>query len=258
MKNKSGFVFHCTRLSLYLQRQKDAKAQRNGGVDNRKHKHTIAANRPTNKEPAFLTLCDLTSPIFKHQTNVKRNKTVAQIDDEQLLAMLKSATDRDRGYRLLMDKYGSKLYWHIRRIVVAHEDAEDAMQETAINVFSSIDKFEQKSSLGTWLYRIATNEALRVLRRRTGFFQSIDSLGDTLVEKLEDEAGIDADATAVLFQKALLQLPTQQRLAFNLRYYDEMPYEEIAKITGKNVNTLKTNYHFAVSKIKNYLKENSL
>ena len=183
---------------------------------------------------------------------------MAQIDDEQLLAMLKSATDRDRGYRLLMDKYGSKLYWHIRRIVVAHEDAEDAMQETAINVFSSIDKFEQKSSLGTWLYRIATNEALRLLRRRTGFFQSIDSLGDTLVEKLEDEAGIDADATAVLFQKALLQLPTQQRLAFNLRYYDEMPYEEIAKITGKNVNTLKTNYHFAVSKIKNYLKENSL
>ena len=91
-----------------------------------------------------------------------------------------------------------------------------------------------------------------------GIFQSIDAIGETLVEKLEDEAGVEADTAELLFQKALLQLPTQQRLAFNLRYYDEMPYEEIAKITGKNINTLKTNYHFAVTKIKNYLKENSL
>ncbi len=183
---------------------------------------------------------------------------MAQIDDEQLVAMLRSPNERDRGYRILLKKYGSRLYWHIRRIVVAHEDAEDVMQETAINILAGIDKFEQKSSLSTWVYRIATNEALRLLRRRTGFFQSIDSLGEVLVEKLEDEAGVDADAAEMLFQKALLQLPTQQRLAFNLRYYDEMPYEEIAKVTGKNVNTLKTNYHFAVTKIKNYLKENSL
>lgn len=172
--------------------------------------------------------------------------------------MLKSPAERDNGYRLLLKKYGSRLYWHIRRIVVSHEDAEDVMQETAINILGAIDKFEQKSSLSTWVYRIATNEALRMLRRRAGFLQSIDSLGDTLVEKLEDEAGLDADTAEVMFQKALLQLPTQQRLAFNLRYYDEMPYEEIAKVTGKNVNTLKTNYHFAVTKIKNYLKENSL
>ena len=181
-----------------------------------------------------------------------------QIDDDQLVAMLKSPDNREKGYRLLLAKYGSRLYWHIRRIVVAHEDAEDVMQETAINILAGIDKFEQKSSLGTWVYRIATNEALRLLRRRSGIFRSIDSLGETLVEKLEDEAGVDADSAEMLFQKAVLQLPTQQRLAFNLRYYDEMPYEEIAKVTGKNVNTLKTNYHFAVSKIKNYLKEISL
>ena len=181
-----------------------------------------------------------------------------QIDDEQIVAMLMSPTDQDRGYRALLAKYGSRLYWHIRRIVVAHEDAEDVMQETAINILAGIGKFEQKSSLGTWVYRIATNEALRLLRRRAGLFKSIDSLGEVLVEKLEDEAGVNADAAEILFQKALLQLPTQQRLAFNLRYYDEMPYEEIARVTGKNVNTLKTNYHFAVAKIKNYLKENSL
>ena len=207
----------------------------------------------------FNTPADLTSVACRHLTNVKaKERLVEQIDDEQLVAMLRSPIQRDRGYRLLLGKYGSRLYWHIRRIVVGHEDAEDVMQETAINILAGIDKFEQKSSLSTWVYRIATNEALRLLRRRTGFLQSIDSLGEVLVEKLEDEAGMDADAAEVLFQKALLQLPTQQRLAFNLRYYDEMPYEEIAKVTGKNVNTLKTNYHFAVNKIKNYLKEHSL
>ena len=207
----------------------------------------------------FNTPADLTSAACRHLINVKaKERLVEQIDDEQLVAMLRSPIQRDHGYRLLLGKYGSRLYWHIRRIVVGHEDAEDVMQETAINILAGIDKFEQKSSLSTWVYRIATNEALRLLRRRTGFLQSIDSLGEVLVEKLEDEAGMDADAAEVLFQKALLQLPTQQRLAFNLRYYDEMPYEEIAKVTGKNVNTLKTNYHFAVNKIKNYLKEHSL
>lgn len=184
-------------------------------------------------------------------------KQAAETDDE-LVEMLKSPDGKDKAFRLLMRKYGSRLYWHVRRIVVSHEDAEDVMQETAINILAGIEKFQQKSSLGTWVYRIATNEALRMLRGKVGIFQSIDAIGETLVEKLEDEAGVETDSAELLFQKALLQLPTQQRLAFNLRYYDELPYEEIAKITGKNINTLKTNYHFAVTKIKNYLKENSL
>ena len=187
----------------------------------------------------------------------KKMKQAAETDDE-LVEMLKSPNDKDKAFRLLMRKYGSRLYWHVRRIVVSHEDAEDVMQETAINILAGIEKFQQKSSLGTWVYRIATNEALRLLRGKVGIFQSIDAIGETLVEKLEDEAGVEADTAELLFQKALLQLPTQQRLAFNLRYYDEMPYEKKTKITGKNINTLKTNYHFAVTKIKNYLKENSL
>ena len=108
------------------------------------------------------------------------------------------------------------------------------------------------------MYRIATNEALRVLRRRTHIFQSVDTLGETLVEKLESESDLDAKAVEMLFQKALLQLPTQQRIAFNMRYYDELSYEEISRITGKNVSTLKTNYHIAQNKIKQYIKENSI
>lgn len=181
-----------------------------------------------------------------------------EVDNNALVAMLKDSAQRDKGFSLFMSRYGRKLYWHIRRIVVDHDDAEDAMQETAINVLNSIDSFNEQSALSTWVYRIATNEALRVLRRQTHIFQSVDSLGETLTEKLESETDLDADAVEVLFQKALLQLPTQQRIAFNMRYYDELPYEEIARITGKNVNTLKTNYHIASNKIKQYIKENSI
>ena len=181
-----------------------------------------------------------------------------QVNNDALVKMLKDTSQRDRAFGLFMKQYGRKLYWHIRRIVVDHEDAEDAMQETAINIFNNIDSFSEKSSLGTWVYRIATNEALRVLRRQTQIFQSVDSLGDTLVEKLESETDLDADAAEVLFQKAVLQLPTQQRIAFNMRYYDELSYEEISKITGKNVSTLKTNYHIAAGKIKQILTESML
>ena len=110
-------------------------------------------------------------------------------------------------------------------------------------------------SLATWLYRIATNEALQHLRRQTHMFQRIDSLNDSLVEKLEAEALLDGDELAIMLQKALLTLPTQQRIAFNLRYYDELSYEDIAAITGKTIQTLKTNYHYATQRIKNYIKE---
>ena len=108
-----------------------------------------------------------------------------------------------------------------------------------------------------WFYRIATNEALQHLRRQTHLFQSIDDLGEQLTQKLQAEAPIDGYELETLFQKALLTLPTQQRIAFNLRYYDELSYEEIARITGKSEQSLKTNYHYAAQKVKNYIKEHS-
>ena len=167
--------------------------------------------------------------------------------------MLSDPKRREQGFRLLMKQYGDALYWHIRRIVVSHDDAEDALQETSIKIFSHIGDFKGDGKLTTWMYRIATNEALQQLRRRTSLFQSIDSLGSTLTNQLQAETSLDSNAAEVLFQKALLTLPTQQRVAFNLRYYDELSYDEISRITGKNVNTLKANYHFAVEKIKKYI-----
>lgn len=183
-----------------------------------------------------------------------------KVTEKELVEMLLSPTERERGFRLLLNLYGDKLYWHIRRIVVSREDAEDALQETSIRIFSKLDSFKGDSSLFTWVYSIATNEALQVLRRRCGLFQSLDGdgLGEKLRETLYAENDVDNTAAEVLFQEALLTLPTQQRLAFNMRYYDELPYEEIAEITGKNVSTLKSNYHFAVEKIKNYIKDNAI
>lgn len=173
----------------------------------------------------------------------------------QLHDMLRDPDRRNDGFRRLMQLYGEKLYWHIRRIVVGHDDAEDVLQETCIKILAHIKTFRGEGKLSTWVYSIATNEALHHLRRQTRLFQSIDALRPTLTAKLVAEATVDADAVEVLFQKALLTLPTQQRIAFNMRYYDEMGYEEIAAVTGKSIGTLKTNYHYATEKIKKYIKK---
>ena len=178
----------------------------------------------------------------------------ANLQDTEIIAML--ASDRERGFRLLMRSYGKALYWHIRRIVVDHDDAEDALQEASIKIFRSIDSFRGEGKLSSWIYRIATNEAIGILRKRKGFFQSLDSLGPKLESTLEHQANLQPDQMELLFQKALLKLPTQQRIVFNMRYYDELSYEEIAEATGKNVGALKANYHYAYEKVKNYLKEN--
>lgn len=178
-------------------------------------------------------------------------------DDNLLFQMLMDSSQREEGFRLLMKQYGHALYWHIRRIVVGHDDAEDVLQETCIKVLKSIDSYRGGGSLATWLYRIATNEALQHLRRHTHLFQHIDSLSDSLVEKLQAETQLDGNELEIMFQKALFTLPTQQRIAFNLRYYDELSYEEIAGITGKTVQSLKTNYHYATQKIKSYIKEHA-
>ena len=167
--------------------------------------------------------------------------------DDKIISLLRQQSTANEGFSLLMRTYGDKIYWHIRRIVVSHDDAEDVMQETSINIFRHFPKFKGESALSTWIYRIATNEAIRWLQRQAGLFRSVDALGLELADRITAENGIDAHSVEVLFQKALLTLPTQQ-----------LSYEEIAKVTGKNVNTLKANYHFAVDKIKNYIKENSL
>ena len=142
-----------------------------------------------------------------------------------------------------MDSFQVPIYNYIRRLVVSHEDAEDVLQEVFIRVFRHIDQFREESSLSTWIYRIATNESLRLLNGRK-----------ELMGKLKASDYIDYEnELAVKFQEAILSLPEKQRLVFNLRYYDELEYEEIARVLDSKVDTLKVNYHYAKEKIKEYI-----
>lgn len=170
---------------------------------------------------------------------------------ENLIAQLKS--NAVEAFDLLIEQYGDRLYWHIRRIVVQHEEAEDVLQETFARAYLSISGFrgDTESSLTAWLYRIATTLSINVLRKRKrGLFSSLDSVRGDLLATFEHEIEPSADEIIVRLQKAILALPTKQRLVFNMRYYDELSFDEISQITGQSVSTLKTNYHYAVQKIK--------
>lgn len=158
----------------------------------------------------------------------------------------------------LIERYGDRLYWHLRRIVVRHEEAEDLLQETFAQAFLSIEKFrgDSESSLTAWLYRIATSFAIKSLRRsRATIFSSLDSVRGDLLASFNDEVEPSADEIVVQLQRAILALPTKQRLVFNMRYYDELSFEQIAEATGDSVSTLKTNYHYAAKRIKESVKK---
>lgn len=164
------------------------------------------------------------------------------------------AKNSDKGFRMLMEAFQQPVYWHIRRMVVGHDDAEDVLQETFIRIFRYLGDFRAESSLATWIYRIATNECLRFLNHRKEQALSAEEVQEELLGKLMASEYVDYDnEMAVKFQKAVLMLPEKQRVVFNLRYYDDLPYEEISKVTGSKVETLKANYHFAKEKIKEYI-----
>ena len=167
------------------------------------------------------------------------------------------AADPELGFRMIVEKFRSPMYWHIRRMVISHEDAEDVLQETFIRIFRAMDDFRQESSLTTWVYRIATNECIRFLNRKKEQAVSTEEVHDELMSKLMASEYVDYDnAMEVKFQQAILSLSEKQRLVFNLRYYDELKYEEISRITDTKVETLKSNYHFAKEKIKEYMTNN--
>lgn len=180
------------------------------------------------------------------------------VSDESIARMLCDDNHVEQAVRLIMNKYGEQLYWHIRRMVVAHDDAEDCLQETMINVYKYRSTYSNEFPLSSWLYKIATNESLKLLKNRAGFTLSVDDLGDSLKDSVREEASPDADETLILLQEAIALLPAKQKMVFNLRYYDDKSYEEIHQIVGDSVNTLKTNYHYAVQKIKDYILEHQL
>ena len=173
--------------------------------------------------------------------------------DIQILSMMKDPSFRDEAFLKLMNSYKEPIYSHIRRLVVSHEDAEDILQETFINVYRFADSFKGESNVFTWLYRIATNECIKHFRKNKKWINK----AVTITERMDNELyGFDtenSDTILFKFQQAILQLPEKQRIVFNLRYYDELSYEDIGKILYSSVNTVKTNYHYASVKVKQYL-----
>lgn len=178
------------------------------------------------------------------------------MEDKELLEKIRNPETLNYGFNLLVRTYQQRIYWHIRKMVVDHDDADDLTQEVFIKIHRSIANFREDSQLFTWIYRIATNECLSFLtrKRRTLFF-SFEDVGKELSGKVDASAGIGGDEIQKKLQKALLLLPDKQRLVFNMKYFEEMPYEEISKITNTSVGALKASYHHAVKKIEDYLAE---
>lgn len=178
------------------------------------------------------------------------------MEDHQIIEEFKKPTTKNKAFGVLLEKYQQRIYWHIRKIIIDHDDTDDVVQEVFIKVFKNLDGFREASQLYTWIYRIATNEALTFLKKRQRKKAwSIDEVNHDLENKLTSGSYIDGDEIQVKLQKAILTLPEKQKLVFNMKYFDDMKYEDISEIIGTSVGGLKANYHLAVKKIEEYLSE---
>jgi len=179
------------------------------------------------------------------------------MEDHELLNKIRFPDTKEYGFNLLIRKYQQKIYWHIRRMVVDHDDADDLVQETFIKVYNNIHTFREDSQLYTWIYRIATNVCLSFLKKKKRmFFLPIADISEELISKLQESELVTGDIIQQKLHRAILRLPDKQRLVFNLKYFDNLKYEEMEKITGTSVGALKASYHHAVKKIEEFLSEN--
>lgn len=175
------------------------------------------------------------------------------IEDKHIILKIRECPEQ--GFRLLLGTYREAVYWHIRRLVVSHEDAQDATQETFVRIFRNFNKYQEQSSFKAWIFRIATNEALRLIESRKKDSVPIDA-DVSHANLVKSDSYVDfSNLEAVRLQEAILSLPTKQQLAFNLRYYDELSYADIAEATDSTEAAVKMNYHLAKEKIVKLLKE---
>jgi len=175
--------------------------------------------------------------------------------DKKLLETCMNPESENYGFSLLIRKYQKQVYWHIRRMVINHDDADDLVQETFVKVWRNLKKFREESTLYTWIYKIATNETLSFLQKEKLklMFRS-KNLESHLADELTDDNYFKGDEIQLKLQKAILSLPEKQRLVFNLKYYEEMKYEDMSQVLGTSVGALKASHHIAVKKIENFLK----
>lgn len=178
------------------------------------------------------------------------------ISEETLVHQLKDKATQGKAFEILVNQYKERLYWHIRRIVLSHDDTDDVLQNTFIKIYRNIDSFKGDSKLFSWMYRIATNEALSFLKSKSAKL-GIDAatLNDKMVTSLQSDVFYEGDAIQLKLQKAIATLPEKQKLIFNMKYFQDLKYEEISEILDITVGGLKASYHLASKKIEAYLKE---
>lgn len=178
-----------------------------------------------------------------------------QVEDFEILEKFSRESTRQEAFNLLINKYQQKIYWHIRRLVIDHDDTDDLVQDVFIKVWKNLPNFRNDSQLFTWIYRIATNESITFLnkKKKKNNISLDDSGGRTLAESLVDSPYFDGDKAQMKLQKALLTLPDKQRLVFNMKYFEDLKYEEISEILGTSIGALKASFHIAVKKIEQIL-----
>ena len=178
------------------------------------------------------------------------------LEDHELIEKLTGEDTRNFAFNQLVRKYQERIYWHVRKMVFDHDDTDDVVQEVFIKVWKNLHKFRKDSQLYTWIYRIATNECLNFLKKKKrASLLSLTDYQEVLVSKLDMSVQMDGDYIEMKLQKALLTLPDKQRLVFNMKYFDDLKYEEIAEITDTSVGSLKASYHHAVKKIEEILNQ---
>ncbi|MFN5649709.1 MAG: RNA polymerase sigma factor [Chitinophagaceae bacterium] len=175
-------------------------------------------------------------------------------DDKELLELFRDPSQRERAYTAIVKKYHEKIYWHVRRMVVDHDDAHDVVQNVFIKVWKGLDNFREDAKLYTWLYRIASNESLTFIeQQKKRQIVSFEDAQSGLADRLKADKDFDPNKLEWKLQMAIQQLPEKQKLVFSLRYYDEMPYEDMSRILETSEGALKASYHHAVKKIEEYI-----
>jgi RNA polymerase sigma-70 factor (ECF subfamily) len=177
-------------------------------------------------------------------------------DEIILIEQLKNVQTREKAFRKLISIYKERLYWHVRKIVISHDDADDVLQNTFIKIFKNIEKFNQESKLFSWMYRIATNESITFINKRAKKRNlDIADYQQELTSTLAEDEFFSGDEIQLILQKAIATLPQKQQLVFNMKYFDELKYNEISEILDTSVGALKASYFHAVKKIESFIKQ---
>lgn len=178
-------------------------------------------------------------------------------DESEFILRLKDPKSKEAAFRELLQLYKERLYWHIRKIVISHDDADDVLQNTFIKVYRSIDKFKGESKLFSWLYRIATNESITFINKNTKRLQiSNEEQKSNAINNLTADVYFEGDEIQLKLQKAIASLPEKQQIVFNMKYFDNIKYKDMADILKTSEGALKASYHIAVKKIETYLTSN--